>query len=104
MARAVGVVVGAVLLAASYQIAYEEGRDVVRTLRANVAQRRVRNDAVVLALMTTDLPIQMQDQIRRSRDAFRAAMALVTDEATPENFRTTIREALTRLLQVTRPD
>jgi hypothetical protein len=45
MARAVGVVLGAGVLAASYQIIYEEGRTIVFNLRANAQQRRDRNDA-----------------------------------------------------------
>jgi hypothetical protein len=51
MANAVGVVVGAGMLAAGYQLAYEEGRQIIGNLRNNAAVRRARNDAVVLALM-----------------------------------------------------
>lgn len=99
MARAVGVVVGAGVLAASYQIAYDEGRQVITNLRSAGQQRRARNDVVALALMSTELPLQAQDSIRRSRDALRTAIRLVTDEATPENYRLIIREALGRLVK-----
>ena len=99
MVNAVGVVVGAGMLAAGYQIAYEEGRQIIGNLRNNAAARRARNDAVVLTLMSTELPLQAQDSIRRSRDALRTAMKLVTDERTPENYRLIIREALGRLVK-----
>ncbi len=99
MANAVGVVVGAGMLAAGYQLAYEEGRQIIGNLRNNAAVRRARNDAVVLALMSTELPLQAQDSIRRSRDAVRTAMKLVTDEGTPENDRLMIREVLGRLVR-----
>ena len=99
MANAVGVVVGAGMLAAGYQIAYEEGRQIIGNVRNNAAVRRARNDAVVLALMSTELPLQVQDSIRRSRDALRTAMKSVTDEGTPENHRLIIREALGRLVK-----
>ncbi len=99
MANAVGVVVGAGVLAAGYQIAYEEGRQIIGNVRNNAALRRARNDAVVLALLSTELPLQAQDSIRRSRDALRTAIKLVTDEGTPENYRLIIREALGRLVK-----
>ena len=98
MAKAVGVVAGAGMLAASYQIIYEEGRELVGSIRSNATQRRNRNDAVSLVLLTTELPIAAQDKIRRSRDAFRAAMALATDPSTPEHHRTILRDALSRLM------
>src|SRR5277367_5501530 len=47
MARAVGVVVGAALLAATYQFTYEEGRCFVSNIRAASQIRRARNDAVL---------------------------------------------------------
>jgi hypothetical protein len=99
MANAVGVVLGAGVLAAGYQIAYEEGRQIIGNVRNNAALRRARNDAVVLALLSTELPLQAQDSIRRSRDALRTAIKLVTDEGTPENYRLIIREALGRLVK-----
>jgi hypothetical protein len=98
MAKAVGVVAGAGMLAASYQIIYEEGRELVGSIRSTASQRRTRNDAVSLVLLSTDLPIAAQDKIRRSRDAFRAAMALATDPSTPEHYRAILREALSRLV------
>jgi hypothetical protein len=98
MARAFGVVAGAGLLAAGYQIAYEEGRQVIHNMRSSSAQRRARNDTVMLTLLATDLPVQAQEGIRRSRDALRAAIALATDPATPEEHRKTLRTALGRLI------
>jgi hypothetical protein len=98
MAQAVGVVAGAGMLAASYQILYEEGRGWIGSIRAKATQRRNRNDAVSLVLLNTELPLPAQDKIRRSRDAFRAAMALATDPSTPEHYRTILREALSRLV------
>jgi hypothetical protein len=100
MAHAVGVVAGAGLLAAGYQIAYEEGRQVIHNVRTSSAQRRARNEAVVLALFDTDLPGPALNSIRQSRNALDAAMALAIDPATPEEHRTAIRTALKRLTRV----
>jgi hypothetical protein len=99
MARGLGVALGAGVLAASYQLAHDEGRQMIANLRNGAAQRRARNEAVVLTLIATDLPIQVQDSIRRSRDALRTTMALVTDEATPPQHRETLRNALASLTQ-----
>src|ERR1700694_61927 len=86
MARAVGVVVGAGALAASYQIAHEEGRTIVFNLRANAQQRRTRNDAVILALYDLQIPIEIKEKLQRSRDVFRTGMNMLGDQTiTPEH-------------------
>lgn len=98
MARAVGVVFGAGLLAASYQIAHDEGQALVHGLRAGARHRRTRNDAMMLALVGTDLPLDLLAHLRRARDVFRTCMSMVTDPATPDDHRAIIRTALSRVI------
>jgi hypothetical protein len=94
MARAVGVVLGAGLLAASYQIAYKEGQAIVHSLRVGARHRRARNDAVMLALIGTALPLDRLGDLRRARDVFRVCMTLLTDPSIPDEHRAIIRAAL----------
>jgi hypothetical protein len=98
MARAVGVVLGAGVLAASYQIVYEEGRTIVFNLRANAQQRRARNDAAILVLYNLDIPIEVKEKLQRSRDMFRTGMSMLSDQTITAEHRTAIHDALTKLV------
>ncbi len=98
MARALGVVLGAGLLAASYQFAYEESRMVVHNIRIAGARRRARNDALMLLLLSSPLPIGLQEKLRRSRDAVNASMRLLTSPALPRDQHAIIHAALTRII------
>jgi len=98
MARAVGIVLGAGILAASYQLAYDEGRTLIQGMRMQTAHRRARNEAVLLALLETKLPIELQDQLRRSRDVVSRCMQLLTNAQLPENHHTIIHGVLTKVL------
>ena len=97
MARALGVVLGAGLLAASYQIAYDEGQAIVHGLRVDARQRRARNDAMMLALIGTALPLDLLDHLCRVRDVFRVCMTLLTDPSIPDDHRAIIRATLFRV-------
>jgi hypothetical protein len=101
MARAVGVIMGAGMLAASYQIAYEEGRVAIQHLRAGSAHRRARNTAITLALINSSLPLELQDKLRRSHDVVRAGLAMLVNDKeklSPE-YRSIIHAALTKVSQ-----
>ncbi len=98
MARAVGVVLGAGLLAASYQFAYEEGRTFVHNMRLSSAHRRARNDALMLVLLNSKIPIETQDRLRRSRDAVGACMRMLTNPTLPQDQHDVIHAALTKIL------
>jgi len=98
MARAVGVVVGAGLLAATYQFVYEEGRAFVHNLRLSSAHRRARNDALMLVLLNSKIPIETQDRLRRSRDVVNACMRLLTNPAFPPDQHAVIHHALIKVL------
>jgi hypothetical protein len=98
MARTVGVVLGAGVLAASYQITLEEGRTIVFNLRANAQQRRDRNDAVLLVLDNLDIPIEVNEKLRRSRDMFRTGMSMLSDQTITAEHRAAIYDALTKLV------
>ena len=99
MARAVGVVGGAGILAASYQIAYEEGRTFIQTIRTAFAARRDRNNAVVCALLSADLPLDVLAGLRRARDAFSKAIDMSVDRGIPEDIRKKIGTTLINLMQ-----
>ena len=90
-------VVGGVFLAAGYHIAYEEGRSIVYNLRANAQRRHARNDAALLFLFSSDLPLELQDKLRRSRDVFRCGMSMLADHSIAPEHRAVIHEALTKI-------
>ncbi len=98
MARAVGVVLGAGILAASYQLAYDEGRTLIQSMRMQSAHRRARNEAILLALLETKLPLEMQDRLRRSRDVMARCMQLLTNAQLPEGHHAIIHDALTKAI------
>jgi len=98
MARAVGVVLGAGILAASYQLAYEEGRTIVHNVRVASAQRRARNEAILLALMGTELPFEMQDRLRRSRNVVNTAFEWMTRADFPVEHRPHLQGVLNKVI------
>jgi hypothetical protein len=99
MARAVGIAVGAGLLGATYQIASEEGKLLVSGFRANAQSRRARNQAVMLRLAVTDLPLSMLHALHRKRDVFGAALKISMQETTPPEHRTMLHTALSALVK-----
>ena len=98
MARAVGVVLTASVLAAGYQIAVDEGRLFINGLRSSSALRRARNDAALLLLMNSELPIELKDKLRRARNVFRTGMAMLTDPAIAQEDRQIIHAMLTEIV------
>jgi hypothetical protein len=99
MTKGLGIVLGAGLLGAAYQIAYEEGRTWITGIKSNGNQRRMLNQSVMMAILVTDLPIPAKDVIRRSRNAWDTAMALAMDVNTPEKDRKVLEQALGSLIQ-----
>jgi hypothetical protein len=97
MARATGVVLGAGLLAATYQICHDEGQAFVHGLRVGARHRRIRNDAVMLALVATSLPLDLLAHLRRARDVFRVCLTMVIDPTTPDDHRAIIRTTLSHV-------
>jgi hypothetical protein len=98
MARAVGVVVTASVLAASYQIAVDEGRQIITGLRSSSALRRARNDAALLLLLNSSLPIELKDKLRRARDVVKTGMAMLTNPAIAQEDRDIIHGMLTEIV------
>jgi hypothetical protein len=98
MAKALGVVVTASVLAASYQIAIDEGRQLINGLRSASAQRQARNDAITLLLFGSPLPIELKDKLRRSRNVFQAGLRMLTDPAVAQEDRDTIHAILTEIV------
>lgn len=99
MARSVGAVAGAGILAASYQIAYEEGRQIIQNMRVGAARRRERNIQLTLALMKTGLPIEIQDSIRRARDGIGASVRMMTDQQLQPVHRDILHTATSQVLR-----
>ena len=97
MARAVGVALGAGLLAASYQIAYEEGRGLIHNMRVNAAHRRNRNDMILLVLLNSTLPVELQIRLLGSRDVFQLGMRMLTEETLLPEHHQIIHATLTRI-------
>jgi hypothetical protein len=91
-------VLGAGVLAASYQIVYEEGRTIVFNLRATAQQRRARNDAAILVLYNLHIPIEVKEKLQRSRDMFRTGMSMLSDQTITAEHRPAIHDALTKLV------
>jgi len=79
MAKALGVVVGAGLIGATYQIAHDEGRSIIHTMRLNSAHRRQRNEQIMLGLMNSELPTEIQTRLLGSRDAFKVGMRMLAN-------------------------
>jgi hypothetical protein len=97
IAKGFGMVVGGVFLAAGYHIAYEEGRTIVYSLRANTQRRHARNDAALLFLFGSDLPLELLDKLRRSDDVFRGGMSMLADHSIAPEHRGVIHEVLTKI-------
>jgi hypothetical protein len=98
MARAVGVILGAALLAATYQLAYEESRQVVHNIRVNSARRHARNEALMLILFRSTLPVETQEQLRRSRDTVASCMRMLTNPTLPVDQHILIHAALRQIV------
>jgi len=62
------------------------------------ANRRARNEAMMLELLKTRLPLATQEHIRRSRDAVRTCMRLMTNSAFPPDQHAMVHGALTKVL------
>jgi hypothetical protein len=93
----VGVVLGAGALGAVYQLAHDEGRGFIQNLRHDASVRRHRNERLLLLLFRTELPLELRDRLRRSRNVFNASLRLLTDKALPPDQHRLIHAALTEL-------
>lgn len=97
-ARNVGIIAGAGALAAAYQICYEEGKSVIHNMRATSATRHARNDVISLHLVKSGLPLDLQEHLRKSRDVFRTAMRIISDENIAQEHRDTLHALLMKLI------
>ena len=77
MGRALGVVVSASVLAASYQLMLDEGRIFVRTLSARRQRRHARHELVLVQVLGKGLAAAAENQLLNSRDAFAEALSLL---------------------------
>ena len=98
-AKVIAAVFGAGALVAAQQLAYEEGRSMIGSIRDGIRQRRDRNGMIVLAAAGAALPLEIQDTLRRSRDAYAVALRIVTDRSVQSEHRDLLRTTLQALLQ-----
>lgn len=94
MARSVGIILCAGLLAATYQLAGDETRAILNNLRLRSQYRRARHENILIALLGSTLAADLQDQLLRSRDSFQACMTLLADPQLAPESRTLIRQAI----------
>src|SRR4051812_43015432 len=97
MVYGLSVAASAIVVTAGYNIATEEGRGLINRLRSTRALRKERNDAVLCAMLATELPVEVIRHIEGQRDAFRAAIALTLDEDVDKEIRRQLRACLREL-------
>jgi hypothetical protein len=86
------------VVAATYQIAYEEGRTMVQGLRAKSLARRQHNDMIMCALLQTELPLPALAELRKSRDLMREVIDRSVDPKIPGEVREVLRRTLKGLM------
>jgi hypothetical protein len=86
------------VVAATYQIAYEEGRTMVQGLRAKSLARRERNDTIMCALLQTEIPLPALAKLRKSRDLMREVIDRSVDPMVPVEVREVLRRTLKGLM------
>ena len=96
-AKYLGVVAGAVVVGAGYQLAQDEGRQLVHSFRMKAHNRHLRNERLSLLLFNTALPLLLQERLSRARDVHRACMRIITDETLPDDQRRMLRAVLQHL-------
>lgn len=94
MARTVGVVVCAGLLAAVYQTVNDEARLALGGLRQRRQIRSERNQAMIEALVGSNLDARYQYDILNARNAYRQALRLLCDPDVMQSEKTIIRQAI----------
>lgn len=92
------VALGAGMLAATYQVAYDEGRMLISNMRSATALRQRRNDTLALMFCATALPLPMRERLRRSRDAFHTALAILNEPETDLQDAAILRDVLVRVM------
>jgi hypothetical protein len=96
MARAVGIIVGAGLLAAIYHTANEETRAVLHSIRLRRRYSQARHEAILIAMLGSSLDLTLRDNLLRSRNAFNEALALLVNPELSDEDRELVRSALYR--------
>jgi hypothetical protein len=94
MSRTVGIVVGAGMLAAVYQVTQEETKVTLSSWRERRRYRVARHEALLIVLLGSLLSYPLQERLLASNDAFKTALEVLADPATEQRDRECIRAAL----------
>jgi hypothetical protein len=94
MSRTVGIVVGAGMLAAVYQVTQEETKVTLSSWRERRRYRVARHEALLIVLLGSPLSYAHQERLLASNDAFKTALEVLADPATEPRDRECIRAAL----------
>lgn len=99
MAQTVGIIVSAGLLAALYHAANEEAKSLLQNIQVRSRVRQARHEAILLYTLGSELNLVLQEHLLQSRDAFRAALMLLTNPHVVDDERRLLRDALYRASQ-----
>jgi hypothetical protein len=103
MARTVGIVVSAGVLGAIYHVVNDESRSLIQHARVRRQYRRQRHELILVATLGSNLDVQVQDKLLRSRDTFKTITALLIDPDTTPDTRLKLRAALQQACIGVRP-
>lgn len=94
MGRAVGVVVSAGVLAATYQLMLDESRNLLRgySIRRNFRQRR--KEALLVTTLGSGLDVAVQDRLLLAKDPFHEGLLILADPDVATRDRETVRNAM----------
>lgn len=100
MGQKVGVVVGAGVLAAIYQIVGEEGRTILADIRRRSALKRARRDAVLIGLLGSTLSPDLQLILMKARNPYDTALKMLAHPLVNYQDRELLRETLQRAVSI----
>lgn len=94
MARTVGIVICAGLLAAVYQTVNDETRLAIGGIRRKREVRSERNTAMLEALLGSNLDARLQYDLLGARNVYKRALRLLCDPEVLASEKTMIRQAI----------
>lgn len=100
MGRTVGVLVGAGVLGAIYQIITEEARSQLQGIRQRAHLKRVRRDAVLIKLLGTELSPELQLALAVSRKPYETAIRLLALPQISTRDKELIRDTLQHAIKI----
>lgn len=99
MGRTLGILVGAGVLGAVYQLTSDETKASINSMRIYGQFKRQRHEAILVATLGSALSPDLQNQLLRSRNAFKTAMKLLADPLLSVENRETLRSVIQSVCQ-----